>query len=301
MDTESHHLDRRVLELAEKQHQLITWEQLRELGASTRWVAARLRRGWLQRVHRGVYRVGTLRTWRSHWLAAVLACGEGAALSHRSAAALWEIRKSDSRVSDVTVPARGRRRRRGIAVHPVARLPSTDVTTRERIPVTTPARTLLDLASVLTPRALERAIDEAAHGDLCSEDDLLAIAEAHPTRSGTRALNKVLRSHRIGSTVTRSELEELFLRLCDRHLLPRPEVNVPVGPFVADFLWRDRSLIVETDGHRSHGTRAAFERDRARDARLVGRGYRVIRLTYRQVVSGDVGVLKALLDEQPLK
>lgn len=182
-----------------------------------------------------------------------------------------------ARVVDVTVGSG--RPRPGIALHRTAFLPANEVTTHHRIPVTTPARTLL------TRRALERALDQAERRKLCDFEALEAVLDAHPTRKGTRLLGAVLKDHQIGSTLTVNDLEELMLDLCRSHVLPLPEVNVPVGPYKVDFLWRTQKVIVETDGRESHGTRAAFEKDRARDARLTATGYRVLRFTYRQVLT----------------
>jgi very-short-patch-repair endonuclease len=277
-------LEWRIGELAGRQHGVITRTQLDELGIGKTGICNRARDGRLRRLHRGVYAVApSLLPLEGHWLAAVLACGNGAVLSHRAAAALWGLRPSKSRLIDVTVPTRsGRQRRRGIVVHRSA-LPSAEVTRRRGIPVTTLARTLLDLAEVVTRRALERATDEAERLDLLDLDALDAVIGRNPGRVGAARLRKLRESHLVGSTITKSELEELFLELCRSHSLPSPAVNQRVGPYVVDFLWEEQRLIVETDGRATHGTRAAFERDRARDAHLTAAGYRVVRFTYRQV------------------
>jgi very-short-patch-repair endonuclease len=215
----------------------------------------------LHRIHRGVYAVGhRALSSEGRWIAAVLACGPGAVLSHRSAAALWEIAPIPTGQVEVTVPTRaGRRSRRGISVYRSSTLGAGDVTRHRNIPVTTPARTIFDLQRIASEREVRRALREA----------------------GVRGLP-------IGDQVqhdgTRSELERSFLRLCHRHRLPLPEVNVKVGPFTVDFLWRDRRLIVETDGWQSHRGRGAFEDDRARDVELRPLGYEIVRFTYRQVI-----------------
>jgi very-short-patch-repair endonuclease len=157
-------------------------------------------------------------------------------------------------------------------------LPDDEVTVREGIPVTTVVRTVADLADVLTRRALERTIDEAAY----LRYDLDGLRPRRGRR-GYGVLARVLDEHEPGSTRTRSPLEERMLALCRRSGLPAPEVNVIVEGHEVDFLWRDARLIVETDGWAAHGTRKAFERDRLRDAKLTAAGWRVVRVTHRTI------------------
>jgi very-short-patch-repair endonuclease len=194
-------------------------------------------------------------------MAAVLACGEGAVLSHRSAAMHWGMLNPAKGPVDVTVPSDGgRTRREGLRVHRSKRLAPKAVTIRRSIPVTTPARTILDLRRVLERSELERL-----------------IAQAEVLRLPIGRLPGFLHEP------TRSELERRFLLLCRRHGIPKPDVNVRIGPYEVDFLWSDRHLAVETDGWDTHRTRSAFEADRARDVELKARGYDVARFTYRQV------------------
>ena len=218
-------------------------------------------------------------------MGAVLACGHGAVLSHRSAAALWSIRpQGEPDLIDVTLRTRaGRRRRRGIRVHRPRRLPDDELTTQSEIPATGPARTILDLGSTIDTRPLERAIDEADRLKLVAADDLVELLRRHPGHPGARKLRRVLARHQAGATVTRSELEERFLVLCRRHRLPRPEVNAPLLDYVVDFLWPDARLVVEVDGRATHGTRRAFQADRDRDGRLAVTGYTVLRFTWWDV------------------
>jgi very-short-patch-repair endonuclease len=286
--------DRLIAELASRQYGVVAAPQLRALGLTRNQIRRRMEVGRLHPCYRGVYAVGhRALTRHGHWLAAVLACGDGAVLSHFSAAELWRINASKSRgldrlhrPTDITVPVRsGRLSRAGIILHRRATLPAGDTTTHHRIPSTTPARTIFDLATMLGRRALERVIDEAERLRLCHQEDLEAMVQAHPGRRGAGALRAVLTSHRIGSTATRSELEERFLALCRSHCLPQPEVNVPLLDYVVDFFWPDARLIVEVDGHASHGTRAAFERDRDRDSRLAAHGFTTLRFTWRDVTS----------------
>jgi very-short-patch-repair endonuclease len=212
-------------------------------------------------------------------MAAVLAVGAGAVLSHRPAAALWDMRRSESARIEVSAD-RQRSSRRGITVHHTP-LPSDEVTAVDGIPVTTVARTLLDLATVLPRAQLERALERAEGLRLASPTPLIALLSRYPTRQGTRVLRELCET--VHPTLTRSELEERFLTFLDAHSLPRPEVNVWLGDIEVDFLWRRERLIVELDGKETHLTADAFERDRARDRALQAQGWRVIRITWQQL------------------
>ncbi len=170
-----------------------------------------------------------------------------------------------------------------IALHRSRSLLDLEKTHHDAIPVTTPARTLMDLASSLPSRALERAIDEADRLRLADHAGLQAVVKAHPGHHGAARLAAVLASHRLGSTLTRSALEETFLGICRTHKLGEPDINARVERYTVDFLWASERLIVETDGYETHRTRRAFESDRERDARLTVLGYRILRFTYRQI------------------
>jgi very-short-patch-repair endonuclease len=269
--------DPAVARIAGGQHGVVSLSQLAASGIGTSAIARRVRSGRLHRIHRGVYAVGHRHLDADgRWLAAVLACGPGAALTHRSAAALWGIRPQSSGAVEVTVPGHsGRRRRHGLVVHRSKTLVPADVIRRRGISVTRPERTVLDLRRVLAADQFDAALHRA---------------EALRLDVGRQLGFEFDRS--------RSELERILIRLCRRHRLPAPETNVRVGRFEVDFLWRDGALIVETDGFRHHGTRRAFERDRARDARLAVLGYRVVRVTHRQLTvdpESAAATLRALL------
>ena len=192
----------------------------------------------------------------------------------------------------VVVPG-GQRGRRGIVFHRARELSGIRAT-HDGIPVTTPSRTLLDLAGVLSPRRLERAVETADRHDLLDVAELARLIESSRGRKGTGRLTSVLARLR-PVPQTRSELERRFLRLCDDAGLPRPAVNVPVTGFEVDFLWPGARLVVEVDGFEWHRDRAAFERDRRRDARLQLAGYRVVRVTYRRLVEEPGSVISDLL------
>jgi Protein of unknown function (DUF559)/Transcriptional regulator, AbiEi antitoxin len=281
MDEEvrKHPPDPVLAELGRRQHGVVSRAQLRALGLSRAEIDGRVRRKVLHRVHRGVYAVGHLGLTRNgHFMAAVLACGEGAALSHFSAAVLWGILEGGGQ--DIHVTAEGDRRCRGVVVH---QAPLQGERVRHLgIVVTTPARTIVDLADVVSRRrVLERAIDEADYLRL----DWKGAAPRHGRR-GYGLLSSVLAAHEPGTTRTLSELEEIFLAFCDGWGIPRPEVNVVIEGYLCDFVWREQRVIVETDGSQAHGTHRARERDPIRDADLQIADWRVIRITsvrlYRQ-------------------
>jgi len=276
--------DKIVARLAERQHGVVSARQLAAVGMSRNAVSARAQAGRLHRVHRGVYAVGhRVLTVDGKRMAAVLAAGPGAALSHASAAALWEIRPSAAAKIDVSVRRDGGRGKRpGLRIHRAANLCEDEITEHRGIRVTTPARTLLDLASSLPRRALERALDEAEIRDLYDRRALEAISKAHAGERGARRLREALADD--GElTLTDSELEELLFAICDEHGLERPTPQEWVAGLRVDFLFAASRLVVETDSWSFHRTRRAFERDRERDAILARAGHRTLRFTHRQL------------------
>jgi hypothetical protein len=278
--------------LATRQHGVVSHTQLRELGFGTRAIERRLEAGRLHRLHRGVYAVGrTAVSLEGRWMAAVLACGHRALLSHRGAAALWGLRPSEA--IDVTVP-RGRHRRRGIVIHTARNLPADDQTIRRCIPVTTAPRTLVDLASVVTAADLERSLEEAERLRLLDLAALQRVLERCPGRRGGRLLREIIGDALPGAAATRSELERRFLALCHQAGLPPPAVNARVAGFEVDTVWLEARLIVELDSHAYHRTWAAFERDRARDTALQLAGFRVLRVTHRRLEHEPGAVLAAV-------
>ncbi|MGH2897184.1 MAG: DUF559 domain-containing protein [Solirubrobacteraceae bacterium] len=277
--------DLEIAALAAAQHGVVSLAQLRRAGLAIGAVNARVRAGRLHRLHTGVFAVGHTRLSREgRWLAAVLALGDGAALSHVSGAALWGLRPSSATRTHVTVPtSAGRPHRDAIRVHRSRTLTPADVTTHDAIPVTTVARTLLDLAGVLATGPLERAIERALQLRLFDLTALRDVLYANPNARGARTLRRLLGTIANEPPLTRSHLEALMRDLCDAHAIERPAVNALVDGREVDFLWRRERLVVETDGHETHGTRTAFEADRARDARLTVLGYRVVRFTHRRL------------------
>ncbi len=285
--------------MAARQHGVVALADLRALGLSSRAVQARCDAGRLHRIHRGVYAVGhPLLTGHGRYMAAVLACGEDALLSHRSAADLWGLRRSDRARIDITSPAQSGRSRPGIQFHRSVGIGTPDATIHEGIPCTSVARTLLDLARVVDRRALERACDQA---EVLRLFDLRAVHELlrrlGPV-AGSARLRSALGEHEVGSTMTRSHLEEAFLVLCQRAALPRPEVNarlvLEAEALEVDFLWRAERLVVEADGYAYHRTRWAQERDRRRDQLLSRSGWRRERFTFRQITADPGWVTSTL-------
>lgn len=274
---------RRIVEIASRQHGVISVAQIPDVSRTA--VRTCVDAGWLRRVHRGVYSLSGSQTRRGIWMAAVLAC-DGSVLSHVSAAELWRLLKPKQGPVDVIAPTRtGRRCRSGIRVHRPRGLPPSELFERDGIPVTSPARTLLDLASTgVTQRQLERAADEAERLGLCGESELRAVLGRHPGRRGTGVLRTLLDEHALGSTLTRLELEERFLLLCRGRKIPQPLVNAEVLGLTPDFLWPRAGLVVEVDGRGSHDTRRGFQDDRDRDSLLTASGYRVMRFTWWDVL-----------------
>jgi hypothetical protein len=291
--------EKAISRLAERQHGVVSLPQLQFVGLSASAVRQRVAAGRLVRLHRGVYAVGHARlTQRGRWMAAVLAYGPQARLSHRSAGALHGIRPDNRPRIDVTLPSRSARPRPGIHAHRSTTLTQADTTTIDAIPCTTLARTLLDLSEVIDRQRLKRAVDQAEVlriFDLRAVEDVLSRAAG---RHGAAVLQDVLARYD-GPTLTERELEARFFGLCRAAGLPKPEVNewIPLDGGVTyspDFLWRAERLIAETDGWESHGTRKAFEHDRLRDRRLSVAGWTVVRFTWRDVEQEPAEVIETL-------
>jgi very-short-patch-repair endonuclease/predicted transcriptional regulator of viral defense system len=273
--------DAEISALATRQHGVIARAQLVEMGLSLDAIEYRVKLSRLQPLHRGVYAVGhRALTRHGRWMAAVLAGGPGAVLRRRSAAALWGIREADPARVEIAAP-RDRRQPR-IAVQRIE-LPRDETDEHEGIRVTTAARTLLDLAAVLDEHHLARACERAEALRLGSPTSLQDLVDRYPRRPGTPALRRLLERGGVVPTRTENDFERRFLTLLDAENLPRPLVNEPLGAIRPDFRWPEQRLIVETDGFETHGTRAAFERDRARDRALTAAGWRVVRVTKRQL------------------
>jgi very-short-patch-repair endonuclease len=275
--------------LAANQHGVVARRQLLVAGFTSDEIQRRISKGRLHPVWRGVYAIGRPRlTQRGWWMAAVLGCGADAVLSHSAAAALWAIKAQraagpDRRLAsliEVSVPTEARRRRKGIRLHRRLLSPE-DLTRRDGIPVTTPARTLIDLATVLQPDRLEAAVNEADKMGLIDPETLRQAVDERSGLDGVPRLRKVLDDRTF--VLTDSELERRFLRLVRRAGLPRPRTRQRVNGFRVDFYWPELRLVVETDGLRYHRTATQQSRDRIRDQAHTAAGFIALRFTHAQV------------------
>ncbi|MBK5232347.1 MAG: type IV toxin-antitoxin system AbiEi family antitoxin domain-containing protein [Thermoleophilia bacterium] len=285
-----------VAGLAGRQHGVITRKQALEAGLPPELIASRVRKGWLVLVFRGVYAVGlAMLDRRGRWMAATLAAGPEAVLSRRSAAALHGLIAPRSGPIEVTRFAGGSRRkvsmaspgsrRFNVVVYRTKALPERDVTIIEGIPVTSLARTTLDLAASESLDGMKSVLGESERLRIFSRPDLIEVAERGRGWPGTTNLQRALSEWDPQEVETRTKLEEAMLRLCRAHGLPTPEVNSLFGPYLPDFLWREARLIVEVDGFETHGTFRAFKGDRRRDVDLMLERFRVARFAWDDLVN----------------
>jgi very-short-patch-repair endonuclease/predicted transcriptional regulator of viral defense system len=277
-------LDRRVATLAGRQHGVIARWQVRKCGLTDQMIKTRIAHGNLSRLHHGVYAVGhRALTVESRWMAAVLAHGPDAVLSHRSAGQLWGLYPRSEITPEVTVPG-SRKTKPGIVAHRGS--PRADeVGTRWRIPVTSVARTMFDLAGMLGEREVERAWNEMEVREYRPRLSVPDLIERYPGRPGTALLTRLAAGEAVG--ITRNELEEAFLALIDRHGLPRPRMNAHLALrdrfYEVDALWEERRVAIELDGGGAHATKKAFQEDRERDRILTAERYTTARITWRQI------------------
>lgn len=289
-------VDRLLARLAGRQYGVVARWQLLAAGVSRRVIDGRLGRR-LHPIHRGVYAVGYQSDCtRSRWIAAVLMAGPDAVLSHRSAAQLWRFSPRSGHMIEVARPSR-------LSSHPHirgyrSRLPRDERTVVNRIPVTTAPRTILDLAVVASRREVERALNEMEAQGVTDPLSIPNLLKRHHRRRGSALIRSLLADKAEGLGITRNDFEEDFVTLLDAHGLPRPRLNADIligGRFFnADCLWADARLIVELDGRETHGAPRAFEDDRERDRLMLAEGWRVMRVTWRQLhmqeaaVAGDL-------------
>jgi very-short-patch-repair endonuclease len=283
-----------VWALAAAQHGVVTRRQLIARGLSQRAIEHRLAVGRLHRIERGIYAVGRPElSRRGRWMMAVLSCGSGAALSHRSAAALWGFGSELPGRIEVSVPFPSPRRRHGIHVHRRPGLSAADVTVADGIALTRPVLTLIDLARCLEKRSLERAINEADRLDVMGPESLLRGLDDYTARPGVGTLRRLLIAQVF--RLTDSELERRFLRLVNGAKLPLPDTGVRLNGVKVDFFWPQIGLVVETDGLRYHRTPAQQRRDRERDQAHTAAGLTTLRFTHAQVHSDPKLVQRTLL------
>lgn len=294
-----------IAAIAARQHGVISIRHLYECGLSHAAVHRAVRAGHLHRLHQGVYAVGHLALDpESHWHAATIACGPAAFLSHGPSAELLKLLRPRGRPIEVTVPNQNGRSRRGIRVHRVAALGRDETGSVDGIPCTTPARTIVDLAASGSRRELEWAIKEG-EGKLFSPAEVDLILARHGGCPGTPLLIELLSLRDPVAGMARSELEVIFFDLCRRYGIPLPEVNIEIvanrRKYEVDFAWPSLHLVVETDGRQWHSGRFATNLDETRDRDLTIAGWRVQRLTWRQIVldpAGAAAIVIALVDQQ---
>ncbi len=275
--------DRRVCALAGRQAGVVTREQALAAGWSTWTIRRRVRAGFLRELHPGVYAVGIADAPGAGETAALLAAGGGALLSHRTAAVRWGFaRPVRGEPVHLTLVGTGRGRIRGLRTHRVRVLEPDERAERDGFPLTSPGRTLLDVAHGVSPGELEDMLAQAERSDLVPATAWPDLLTRYRGRPGVRALAAAMGVPG-GPALTRSEAERVLLGVVRRAGLPRPELNAKLGPWEIDFLWRSEGLAVEVDGYMYHRTRRDFERDRSKDAWLMARGLRVVRLTWRQL------------------
>jgi hypothetical protein len=260
----------------------VTLADLAAAGLGRGAVARRVAEGRLRRLHCGVFLVGPLPAARTREMAAVLACGESAVVSHRAAASLWGMRPPWQGEVDVTVTARHPRDKPGVRVHRVRHLDARDVTRRDGIPVTTVPRTLVDLSDVLTAHQLANVIHEAAFRKLFDERAVRAAMTRANGRHNLHVLSQALDLNKTGSAGTRSELEDRFLALTCKSGLPEPLVNTKVQDLEVDFHWPQLSLIVEVDGPGHTRPRTRHEHHE-RDKSLRAAGHTILRIPDHEI------------------
>ncbi len=263
--------------------------QLPAIGVGERAVQRRAAAGLLRRLYHGVYTSchATL-TVRGRWMAAVLACGPDALLSHRAAGALWDLNRTPSGAVDVTAP--GKRRHRGIRCHTTRFPPQLIRATVDAIPVTTLERTVLDQARVLSPQRLRTTLEQLQYQGRLSPRRF----EEHRTHRGLKAVTAALAQLGDDPPWTQSELERRFLELIRSAQLPEPLTNVPVAGHVVDFFWPEHRLIVEVDGYAWHHSKRSFEADRSKTVTLTLAGFRVVPVTHARIVHDAARLLVEL-------
>jgi very-short-patch-repair endonuclease len=289
-----HSADRAVQALAGRQHGIVKGKQVREAGLSQRQIERRLEAGWLVPQYRGVYAVGhTALTDKSHLIAAVYASGEQALAGYRAAGKLWGVLRGSQPI-EVTSP-RSRVAGKGFILHRTRLIHDEDRALIDNIPVTSLARTIVDLADVLPEKLVAIAVHEAEIMRLFDLRQVERVLERLPGRRGRHKLKRVLSAYGDVQPFTRSRAERLVLSMCEEHGLPRPRVNTWVDMHEVDFHWPEANLVLEFDGGAVHRTTKAFYEDRKRDRALATRGIHVVRATDRDDPAELAKELRAIL------
>ncbi len=288
--------------LADRQHGVVTRGQLLAAGQTARVIDRAVDAGRLRPVFRGVYAVGHVALRREGWwMAALLACDDDATLSHRTAAAVWNLRAGPAFPIDVTTSTSHGRKHARITTHRT-RLHPLDALVIDGLRVTSPSRTIVDLAAILDGRALREAVERAQDLRRFDPEDIRVTLARAPRRSGTRKLTDLIALLQPDANNARSHLERLFLALTRKAKLPKPESNHAIAGRARDFVWVEQRLVVETDGYRHHSTRQAQRRDHRRDRQLTALGWRPARFTYEEIAfeaEAIAGEVAELLRAQP--
>jgi very-short-patch-repair endonuclease len=280
MGTKSPTRDEIVGRLADRHHGVVSREQLVAAGLTARTIGRAVQAGRLRPLLRGVFAVGhTALSRKGWWMAALLACGDGAALSHHAAGAVWGFRHGPVLPVHVTTQSDRGRKQRSLVVHR-ARLTDHEVMRVDNLRVTTPARTIVDLAATLAPRAMRATVERAQDLKRFHRDEIAAAATG---RRGTKRLGELIALMDPDKDNARSYLERLFVAVVRRARLPRPNVNQPIADARRDFVWPDHRLVIEVDGYAYHSSREDLRRDRRRDRQLTALGWRPARFTYEEV------------------
>jgi hypothetical protein len=294
-------LDTLIARLAGRQHGVVARWQLIALGVSRTAIDRRVADGRLRRLHRGVYAVGAIGR-KGYWMAAVLACGAGALLSHRDAAALWDLRSTSRSAIDVSVLGARRRSRPRLTIHSAGSLHPDDRAEIDGIPVTSVARTLLDLAEVVPPTELRRAYEAAERHRVLDLRAVHEVLQRSNGRRGVAALRALLDYDPEPAIDSKSDLESRFLDLVRESGLPVPALNVLVEGDLVDAYWPRARLVVELQSYEHHAHREAFERDNSKLTRLQVAGYVVLPLTHRKMrdEAGEVvAAVRAMVNGGP--
>jgi very-short-patch-repair endonuclease len=266
--------------LADRQHGVVSYEQLVDAGLTARIIRRAVEARRLRPLFRGVFAVGhTALAREGWWMAALLACGDDSALSHHAAGAVWGFRHGPILPLHVTVAGAKGRAQRNIVAHR-AKLPDDHVMCINNLRVTTPARTIVDFAATLSPRGMRETVERAQDARRFHREEIAAIA---PGRPGTKRLLELIALMSPDRDNARSHLERLFLAVVRRGRLPRPEVNLPIAGNCRDFVWPGQRLVIEVDGYAYHSTKEDQLRDRRRDRKLTVLGWRPARFTYEEV------------------
>jgi very-short-patch-repair endonuclease len=279
--------------IARAQHGVITTAQLESAGFGRSAIARRVRGEWLVRIHEGVYRIGVLAGPFAGEMAALLACGPLSVIGHRSAVIVMGLRWRYCGPVEVVLPHEVQLGRAGVRCRRVTALAADEVAVRHGLRVTTPARTLVDLAATASRGDLARLAEEILFQRLASTAEIIDAIGRGAGRPGVRKL-RAIADLLDEASFTRSEAERRLKTLLRGAGLPMPRMNVKRAGWEVDAVWDRQRLVVEVDGYRSHGTRPQFERDRTKDAQMMLAGYRVLRFTWRQITREPAVVIATI-------